>query len=166
MRPGYAPVSARDSSWSAEWAGCGDGGAQAATQWERSASRWAPRHDDLARLIGDVGAGWQDVVCDAAITYLTRIARRIAGDRALVEQIPSVLDEHAAMVAAAQRLLRGAVAATAGTPIAVGPDGSVSLDPQAAALLTVTNPALLALLITHARAIAAAISHAVAIATE
>ncbi|MFN2495302.1 MAG: alpha/beta hydrolase [Pseudonocardiaceae bacterium] len=140
--------------------------AQDAARWEAFGVTLGKRHDELARLIGTVGTGWEGVARDAAIAYLTRIAERIEGDLALVEQIPPVLDDHSATVAAAQRLARGAVAAAQGTPITVGPDGSVGIAPQTAALALLTSPALLAVLVGLGKMIAEAIGQALDIATE
>lgn len=140
--------------------------AQAAARWEAFSVALGQRHTELARLIVAVKSGWEGMACDTAIAYLTGIAERIEGDLALVEQIPPVLHDHSATVAAARRLLGGAVATARGTSITVDPNGSVGIAPQAAVLALLTNPALLAILMTQARVIAEAIGQALDIATE
>ncbi|MGH3797075.1 MAG: alpha/beta hydrolase [Pseudonocardiaceae bacterium] len=140
--------------------------AQAAARWAGFGARLGARHAELARTIDAVGAGWDGVARDAAITSLSRIADRIERDRALTEQIPPALREHCAAVTSAQRLVRGAVAATAGTPILVGPDGSARIPPEVAAALVLLGPAVLATLIVEAGLISEVIERALRDATE
>ena len=139
--------------------------AQTAARWERFGVTLGTHHNELARLTATVGAGWQGAARDAAITYLSGLAERIAGDRALAEQIPSVLHDHCRTVAAAQRLLHDAVVVARQSSITVSPDGSVGIVPPAAALALLTSP-VLAALIAQARMIAEAIGQALHIATE
>ncbi|HEY2765346.1 MAG TPA: alpha/beta hydrolase [Pseudonocardiaceae bacterium] len=113
-----------------------------------------------------MGAGWDGLARDAAMTYLSGIADRIERDRTLVEQIAPVLREHCATVSSAQRLVRGAVNATAGTPILVGPDGSARIPPEVAAALVLLGPALQATLLVEAGLISEAVEHALRVATE
>ncbi|HEY2763445.1 MAG TPA: alpha/beta hydrolase [Pseudonocardiaceae bacterium] len=141
--------------------------AQAAARWEVFGTGLDARHDDLTRTSTAVGAGWEGSARDAAMAYLSGIAERIERARALVEQIPPVLIEHSAIVESAQEQLRAALAATFGTPIIVGPDGSVRIPPAlAAVVLALGGPVTLAVLIVRAEAISTAIRAALRAATE
>ncbi len=143
-----------------------EGFAQAAQRWEAFGTALGKRHGELLRVITAVGAQWEGEARDAAIAHLTERADRVERDRGRVEQVGPVLAEHAGALAGAQQLLHRAVAMAEGTPITVDPDGSVRIEPRAADLALLADPAQMALLLARARTIADGISTALPAAPQ
>ena len=106
--------------------------------YRRAAQAWAQlveAIDEQGVQVRNRGAAlafsWSGAAGQAATGHLDELAGEFGAGATRAGEIPTILDEHAARVAAAKVTLDRTVAAVAGTPILISPAGAVSLSPQA-----------------------------------